>query len=152
MKHQFKSVWDGFVQPMLKRPDRVQFAALCYDTDGPKKKVLLITSRGTGRWILPKGWPINGLESPQAALQEAWEEAGVRRGETSPKPLGSYGYDKVLREDWSIPVRTTVYPVRVLELSDNYPEVDQRERKWVSPEEAAEMVDEPELKDLLRAF
>ena len=152
MKHQLKSVWDDFFQPLFRRPDRVQFAALCYDSEGPGKKVLLISSRGTGRWILPKGWPIEGLESPEAALQEAWEEAGVRRGETSPKPLGSYGYDKILPGDWSVPVRTTVYPVRVLELSDDYPEADQRARRWVSTTEAAEMVDEPELKELLETF
>lgn len=152
MKHQLISVWNGFVQPMLRRPERVQFAALCYDVDGPGKKILLITSRGTGRWILPKGWPIDGLESPASALQEAWEEAGVRRGEASPVPLGSYHYDKGLPGDWNVPVKTTVYPVRVLELAEDYPEADERRRKWVAPAEAADMVDEPELKELLAAF
>ena len=87
MKHQLRSVWSDYLQPMLKRPDRVQFAALCYDKDGPDRKILLITSRGTGRWILPKGWPIDGLDSPGAALQEAWEEAGVREGRPSPEPI-----------------------------------------------------------------
>lgn len=152
MKHQLTLVWNGFVQPMFQRPVRVQFAALCYDVTGPEKKILLITSRGTGRWILPKGWPIDGLESPETALQEAWEEAGVLRGETSKEPLGSYLYDKGLPGDWSVPVRTMVYPVRVLELSNDYPEAEERTRKWVTPVEAAELVDEPELKELLAAF
>jgi len=152
LKHHFKSVWNGFVKPMLRRPKRVQFAALCYDREGPEKKVLLVTSRGTGRWIVPKGWPIKGLESPETALQEAWEEAGVRRGEATAKPLGSYQYDKALPGDWSLSVMTIVYPVKVLELANDYPEADQRTRKWVAPSEAAELVDEPELKDLLTSF
>ncbi|MEJ2518437.1 MAG: NUDIX hydrolase, partial [Methyloceanibacter sp.] len=114
--------------------------------------ILLVTSRGTGRWIVPKGWPIEGLDSPATALQEAWEEAGVRCGKPSLKPLGSYHYEKGLPGDWSVPVTTIVYPVRVLELSSEYPESDQRTRKWVSPSEAAELVDEPELKELLAFF
>lgn len=152
MKHQLRSVWADYVQPMLRRPDRIQFAALCYDVDGPKKKILLITSRGTGRWILPKGWPVEGLDSPGVALQEAWEEAGVRRGEPWREPIGSYGYDKDLPGDWSIPVTTQVYPVHVEELAQDYPEDHERRRKWVSPREAANMVDEPELRDILKSF
>lgn len=152
MKHQLKSVWSDYFQPMLKRPDRVQFAALCYDADGPEKRIILITSRGTGRWILPKGWPIEGLDSPGAALQEAWEEAGVREGLPSQEPVGSYGYDKGLPGDWSIPVTTMVYPVHVEKLSETYPEAHERQRKWVTPAEAADMVNEPELKDILATF
>lgn len=152
MKHVLKSVWSDFVQPMFRRPARVQFAALCYDVEGPEKKILLITSRGTGRWIVPKGWPIDGLDSAGTALQEAWEEAGVRQGKPASEPLGIYHYEKGLREDWSVPVTTMVYPVRVIELSNDYPEVDQRTRKWVSPAEASELVDEPELKELLASF
>ena len=152
MKQQIKSLWNGFVQPMLRRPEHVQFAALCYDVEGPEKKILLITSRGTRRWILPKGWPIDGLDSHQVALQEAWEEAGVLRGKPWLKPLGSYHYRKGMRRGWSVPVNTIVYPVRTLELSDRYPEVEQRTRRWVSPSEAAELVGEPELKELLATF
>ncbi len=152
MKHQLRSVWADYVQPMLKRPERVQFAALCYDRTGPHKKILLITSRGTGRWILPKGWPIDGMDSASAALQEAWEEAGVRQGHPSQEPIGSYGYDKTLRGDWSIPVTTLVYPVHVTDLAEDYPEAHSRQRKWVRPAEAAMMVNEPELKDILATF
>ena len=152
MKHQFRSVWAEYLQPMFKRPNRVQLAALCYDVEGPEKKVLVITSRGTGRWILPKGWPIEGLDSAGAALREAWEEAGVRTGEPWAEPIGSYCYDKGLPEDWSVPVTTLVYPVHVLELAEDYPEADERERRWVTPLEAAKMVDEPQLKELLAQF
>lgn len=152
MKHQLRSVWADYVRPMFRRPERVQFAALCYDVEGPDKKILLITSRGTGRWILPKGWPIEGLDSPGAALQEAWEEAGVKRGTPAMLPVGSYGYDKGLDNDLVIPVTTMVYPVRVIELAREYPEAHERHRKWVTPAEAAGMVDEPELKDILATF
>jgi len=152
MKHQLRSVWSDYLQPMLKRPDRVQFAALCYDKDGPDRKILLITSRGTGRWILPKGWPIDGLDSPGAALQEAWEEAGVREGRPSPEPIGSFGYDKGLPGEWSVPVTTLVYPVRVVKLAEDYPEAHERQRRWVTPAEAAGMVDEPELQHILATF
>ena len=152
MKHQIKSVWNGFLQPMFRRPEKVQFAALCYDLEGADKKILLITSRGTGRWILPKGWPINGLESHKVALQEAWEEAGLLRGKPWRKPLGSYHYKKGLPGGWSVAINTIVYPVRALELSDTYPEVGQRTRKWVTRSEAMGLVDEPELKELLAKF
>ena len=75
-----KKAWSEVLHPMLQRPKRLQVAALCYRRDGDSKEVLLVTSRGTGRWILPKGWPIDGLDAGEAALQEAWEEAGVRKG------------------------------------------------------------------------
>ncbi len=152
MASQIRSVWTEYVQPMLKRPDRVQFAALCYDVEGPHRKVLLITSRDTGRWIIPKGWPMDGKDSAGAALTEAWEEAGVRVGIPADEPVGSYSYEKGLKGDWSIPVTTMVYPVRVVSLEEDYPEAHQRSRKWVTPQEAATMVDEPELRDILAQF
>ena len=56
---------------------RTQFAALCYRIKSNKVQVLLVTTRRTGRWILPKGWPIDGLTPQKSAAREAWEEAGV---------------------------------------------------------------------------
>ena len=152
MIHQLRSVWADYLQPMIKRPERIQLAALCYDQEGPGKRILVVTSRGTGRWILPKGWPIEGLDSPGAALQEAWEEAGVRKGRPWQRPIGSYSYDKGLPGDWSVPVTTLVYPVRVEELARDYPEAPERQRRWVTPTEAADMVEEPELKGILASF
>ena len=70
--------WEEILRPMLKRPNRLQVAALCYRTGADGKEVLMITSRGTGRWIIPKGWPVEGKDGPASALQEAWEEAGVK--------------------------------------------------------------------------
>lgn len=144
--------WSSYVQPILQRPGRVQMAALCYRTRNSGKQVLLITSRDTGRWIIPKGWPIDGKSSSETALQEAWEEAGVREGTAQTDAIGSYTYEKRFDDGSSEKVETTVYPVAVETLSDSFPEADERTRKWVSPDEASNLVDEPELKKLLEEF
>lgn len=130
-----------------RRPTPLQIAALCLDP--ATAKVLLITSRGTGRWILPKGWPMNGRSLGEAAQQEAWEEAGVR-GPLMRQEFGSYHYDKIQDRGFGIPVRVQVFGIEVQELCDNYPESGQRRRAWFTPVEAAELVEEPELKSLLR--
>lgn len=152
MIEQLKTAWDDYVHPMLQRPKRLQVAALCYRGDGPERQVLLITSRDTGRWIIPKGWPIPDLDSPESAMQEAWEEAGVLKGRTGNEPVGSYVYDKRFSTGWSVPIETLVFPVVVEELTEDFPEAEERRRKWVAPGEAAEMVDEPELGSILRSL
>jgi 8-oxo-dGTP pyrophosphatase MutT (NUDIX family) len=152
MIHNFKRAWDDMVLPLFRRPKRVQVAALCYDQTPEGKKVLLITSRDTGRWIVPKGWPIDGLDGPGAALQEAWEEAGVTKAEIDPSPIGHYEYDKGLGEGMTVPVETQVYLARVEDLSEEYPEAPERSRAWFTPEEAANLVDEPQLKDILNTL
>ncbi len=149
MKSALSRVLRDFVTPMFRRPKRLQVAALCTRGTGDDKQVLLVTSRGTGRWIIPKGWPIRGLGSSQAALQEAWEEAGVKGTGSSNTPVGSYDYEKTLNSGLPVMVETLVYPVDVSTLASEFPEAGQRERRWTSPKEAANMVDEPELKSLL---
>ncbi|MCK0119135.1 NUDIX hydrolase [Loktanella sp. F6476L] len=148
----FNSVWDNVLGPLLQRPKRQQVAALCYRGDGADKEVLLISSRDTGRWIIPKGWPIRGKNGPQSAMQEAWEEAGVRKGTTDADAIGTYTYDKRQSTGWSIPVETMVYPVAVETIEDEFPEVSQRKRQWVSPDDAADLVQEPELQNILRSI
>lgn len=143
--------WELVFSPLLQRPKRMQVAALCHRGEGKDREFLLITSRGTGRWVIPKGWPIRGLKSHEAALQEAWEEAGVLRGDAGRLPAGTYTYQKAQATGWSIPVDTLVYSVAVREVSQDYPEAEQRTRKWVSAETAATMVDEPELRAIFRA-
>ncbi len=150
MTDAFKRAWAEVVQPMISRPRRLQVAALCCKNTPNGLRVLLITSRDTGRWILPKGWPIDGLMAPDAALQEAWEEAGVKDARIDRTALGSYEYDKILEGGVPVPVEVQVYRVEVDDLADVYPEVDERTRRWVTPQEAAELVDEDSLKDLLR--
>lgn len=149
MGNALKKAWEEFVSPLIKRPARVQVAALCYKGKGADKKVLLVTSRGTGRWILPKGWPIDGMDAPRAAMQEAWEEAGVVEGEVAPKAIGQFSYEKQMDTGGMATCETSIFAVNVKTLSDEFPEADERERKWVSPTEAANMVQEPELRAIL---
>ena len=150
MTTMMRKAWDELVLPLFQRPKRLQVAALCYRRKAGRKQVLLITSRGTGRWIIPKGWPIDGKDAPGAALQEAWEEAGVRKGLVTGDPVGIFCYEKELSTGLPVPVETLVYAVEVTALSDDYPEVDERRRKWVDPAAAAKMVQEPELQQILR--
>tara|TARA_R110000787_G_scaffold66681_5_gene149618 strand:+ start:585 stop:1043 length:459 start_codon:yes stop_codon:yes gene_type:complete len=152
MMHVFKRAWADMFMPILRRPKRVQVAALCYRDTDDGKRVLLITSRDTGRWIVPKGWPIDGLDGPGAALQEAWEEAGVKQADIESDPVGLYEYDKGLGEGMTVPVEARVYLTRVRDLSEVYPEADQRTRAWFTPQDAANLVDEPDLKAILRAL
>lgn len=140
-----KMAWEDFLGPMLQRPKALQVAALCHRGTGTSRRYLLITSRDTKRWIVPKGWPIRGLTANETALQEAWEEAGVRNGKVSADPIGSYTYQKRRQTGWSFPVQTLVYKVSVLDIADAFPEDSQRTRKWVTADEAADMVDEQEL-------
>ena len=112
--------------------------------------VLLITSRDTGRWVVPRGNPIAGLSPHLSAAQEAWEEAGVR-GAVSPDPAGDYAYRK-LRRIGGVRARVTLFPLRVEEEHEDWPERGQRTRRWFAPDEAAAAVLEPDLADLLRGF
>jgi len=151
MTKRLSTVWTEVVRPFFLQHDRVQVAALCFREKRAGKEVLLITSRDTGRWIIPKGWPIDGLNASDAAAQEAWEEAGVR-GNVNETPVGAFTYDKGLKDGSAVACKTTVYPVEVETLADEYPEVDERTRKWVSLTEAAQMVQEPELRKILEGF
>lgn len=140
------------LQPTSPSTRRLQVAALCYRDVDAGKEVLLITSRDSGRWIVPKGWPIKGKNGAQSALQEAWEEAGVRKADIAADPIGMYHYDKGLDDGDSIPIATEVYLAHVTTLRDSYPEVDQRERAWFAPDQAANLVDEPQLQAILRTL
>lgn len=130
---------------------RSQFSALCYRLEGTRPEILLITSRGTGRWILPKGWPMDGRTPAEAAAQEAWEEAGVI-GRAHDLCLGVYCYDKSVGRRTSWPCAALIYPVEVRKLVREFPERGQRRRKWFSPAKAAKRVNRPDLGAILREF
>ena len=83
-------------------------------------------------------------------MQEAWEEAGVDCGHVGNEPIGSFAYDKRAATGWTFPVEALVFPLKVELLRDDYPEAHERQREWHSPADAAEMVQEPELKLLIR--
>lgn len=136
------------VQPQAAQPCAVQFGALCWRMHRGKVEVLLITSRETGRWVIPKGWAIDGLTPASAAAREAWEEAGVE-GEINDSGLGEFHYDKVLRPSKFLPCAVQVFGLRVSRLAEQFPERKQRRRKWFDAETAARKVNEPELRELL---
>lgn len=151
MFRMFQMFWESFLAPLLQRPRHLQMAALCHRDMGKGREYLLVTSRDTARWIIPKGWPIRGLNAGETALREAWEEAGVKNSPVTSKPIGSYTYNKRRAGGLEVPVETLVYSVQVEDLSDDFPEARQRKRKWVTAETAAKLVNEAELKSLFRA-
>ena len=134
-----------------KRDVRTQFAALCYRVHKEKTQVLLVTSRQRGRWIIPKGWPVEGATPAQTAATEAFEEAGVE-GKTFNICLGLYSYTKMMDGEPDLPCAVSVFPVRVKKVLDEYPEMGERRRKWFSLKKAVEKVREPDLRKILKHF
>ena len=132
----------------MDHPLPVQFAALPYQRGADGLRVLLVTSRETQRWVLPKGWPIKNMRPCDSAAQEALEEAGIR-GKAKKKPIGEYTYFKRLSEHFVL-CAVRVYPLEVIELLETYKEHGQRKLGWFKPEQAALLVDEPALATLLR--
>jgi uncharacterized protein len=112
---------------------------------------MLITSRGTGRWVLPKGNRSRSLSDHAAAEREAHEEAGVV-GAICPVPIGSYTYRKQLNSGASLMTDVAVFPLAVTGLLDDWKEAGERTRQWFNLSQAASLVDEAELRDLLTTF
>lgn len=146
------TLWSQYVRPMLRRPDLTQVAGLCWRKNGDQTEVLLITSRERGRWIIPKGWPMKGKSDSATALQEAWEEAGVKKARPAQTAIGRFHYTKKLSTGALAPCRAVVYPIEVLSQESVFPEVRQRQQKWLPPEDAAELVDDDGLRSILRQF
>lgn len=129
-----------------------QVGALCFRiSEVGQIEVLLITTRETRRWTIPKGWPIKGLKPHEVAEREAWEEAGIK-GKAKKKPYGHYTYLKRLADSRTVPAVVEVHALEVKEACDNFPEIGQRVLIWLPPVEAALQVPEPELKGLLAGF
>lgn len=114
-------------------------------------RVMLVTSRGSRRWVIPKGNFGAGLTPHAAAAREAEEEAGVR-GPICPTPIGSYRYRKRKTNGASLMVDVDVYPLAVTSEMDSWKEGHERERRWFTLSEAADAVDEHDLRDLIRSF
>lgn len=133
-----------------KRRARRQYATLAYRT-APELEVLLVSSRETGRWVIPKGWPMKGREPHAAAALEAFEEAGVK-GTISKTAIGTYNYDKRLSDGDVITCTVEVYPMLVEVELAQWPEREQRTRQWFNLNAAAEAVEEETLKALIGKF
>ena len=133
---------------LFNKPPHLQVGALCLRKNRGQTEVLLISSLGTGRWIIPKGWPMRGKSLAAAAQQEAWEEAGVN-GAIQPKSIGCYHYMKERDNGLAIYCEVQVFVLTVKRLREDHPEAGRRKLRWVSPEEAAALVGEPGLKRLI---
>lgn len=141
------SSMSGKTQDLLKNRKIVQGAAICYrlDTEG-RCEVLLLTSRDTERWVIPKGNVERGERPSKCAERESFEEAGII-GKAKKKPLGYYTY---LKDEKKPPLVVSVFALKVIEQRSEFPEKGKRRQTWVSAADASSMVQEPELKGLFR--
>ena len=131
---------------------RVQYAALPYrQRAGARTEVMLITSRETGRWLIPKGWRQKGKSARRSAAREAREEAGVI-GKIEHGPIGSYAYKKLLNGGNVVLCEVRVFPLEVKRQRKTWPEKPQREVRWFSRAQAAKIVSEPALRTIIRNF
>ena len=128
--------------------DQIAALPVHWDKNG-KLRVLMVTSRDRGRWVMPKGWQMDGKKPWRAAEIEALEEAGAV-GFISDTPIGHYHYDKRLDDGTSTPCRVMLYPMVVEKLKRRWKERKQRKRHWFSPKKAAKLIEEKELSELLR--
>lgn len=127
-----------------------QAGVLAYRRRKQKIEFLLVTSRGTGRWVLPKGMVDPGRTPTEAAAIEAWEEAGVK-GDVSSASIGTYVYKKIDLKGGAH-CQVEVFPMEIKAVLDDWPERRVRERLWVSGRVASRLVDEKRLRKLIRAF
>ena len=133
---------------MKKPATNKQYAALPWRYSGGSREVLLISSRDTGRWVIPKGWPIRGLSPAETAAREAYEEAGLG-GMVSKKPIGEFEYGKRLDNGAVLATRVEVFALEQMVQHKDWPEKGQRRLQWFSVPEAAEAVEEPGLKVII---
>jgi 8-oxo-dGTP pyrophosphatase MutT (NUDIX family) len=113
--------------------------------------VLLVTSRETKRWVIPKGWPMDGRTDYDAAKIEAFEEAGVE-GHIGTISIGEFEYIKRVKKGATQPCRVSVYPLNVSTVARKWPEQSERERRWFSAQDAAQVVSEQQLRDIILAL
>lgn len=138
-----------WLRGLFSRPKVLQVGMLCL-RDGPEgPEVLLVKSLDSGRWILPKGWPMEGRSLAEAAAQEAWEEAGAR-GEVSPREIGRLSVSKRLDSGLELPSEMVVFEMRNTSLAESYPEAHKRERRFLPADQAAARADVQEIGDFIR--
>lgn len=131
---------------------RQQFAALPWRASAERGlEILLVTSRDTKRWIIPKGWPMKGRKPHIVAAIEAQQEAGLN-GKVEKEKLGVFSYRKRLEGGGAVDCIVDVYPLRVARQRKKWPEKGQRITYWFPYASAAQQVDEPELSEIILAF
>lgn len=146
-------VYKHMVSREGERAVPIQSGALPWRLKRSKKKpeVLLVTGRRSGRWMIPKGWPMPGKSLADSAAQEAFEEAGIK-GKIEPTPIGSFRHVKQHLLFGTLEVDIFVHLLAVERELGNWPEKGERSRKWFAIDEAAERVDSDELKLLIVEF
>ena len=128
-----------------------QVAALPWRKTRHGIEFLLITSRETKRWVIPKGWPMPHLIDSNAAKREAFEEAGIV-GRVRRVPFGQFTYNKKHKDQSISALVVDVYALQVLQLLPTWPERGERKRRWTKQVDAFDLVLEPQLKSLLEIF
>lgn len=136
------------MQVFSARNTALQIGTLAFRTGKRPLEVCLITSRGGGRWIIPKGWPEPGLSHTEIAAKEAWEEAGLT-GSVHPDLYASYETSKSIEPGTDLPVRMDIYLLANPNQATNFPELGQRKVKWLPIERAVERVEDHGLKKVL---
>lgn len=145
---QARTMSDAPTEPTMDRV-QPQAAAVPYRYENGKLKVMIVTSRRTGRWVFPKG-SMGKAKEWKAAEQEAYEETGVS-GQIDRKPLGRYMSLKVRGDDaWHVDV--ALYPLKIEKFHKKFPEKSQRKRKLVSMKRARKMLSQPEMAALIDAL
>lgn len=143
-----KGFW-ATLKALILRPKALQVAMLC-TRHGPKGlEVLLVKSLDSGRWILPKGWPMKGRSLVEAATIEAWEEAGAK-GRVTPTEIARFKLMKRRNGGLEVPAEVVVFRMEETELAETYPEVGLRKRRFLPVEQAAARTDVEEIADLIR--
>jgi 8-oxo-dGTP pyrophosphatase MutT (NUDIX family) len=143
---------DGFaVSRTAADVPNVQYAALPWRRAKGAIEILLITTRNTRSWIVPKGWPLDGRTPSECAAHEALEEAGVL-GEVAPEALGTFQYNKRRKSGEIVPCRVHVFAMEVVHQRRSWAEKAARDICWCSLEEALARVTEPSLRRLIAKF
>ena len=135
-------------QKLKKKGQGYQYAALPIAEQAGETMVMLVTSRETHRWIIPKGWAEKGVAPHELAAKEAYEEAGLV-GEVRPEAVGSYCYSKRLRSGRELPCRVQVFAMQVEKQLEDWPERQERETRWFTLSGAAKLVGDAGLSALL---
>lgn len=141
--------WLHGLSGLFVKPARLQIAALCFRSGDSEPEVLLVSTRRSGRMILPKGWPEKDRPACETAIIEACEEAGVT-GKVDPRPIGSFRSFKGLSDGLRIRTKVLVFKIRFEKQLKDFPEKGQRDLVWLPLSEAIDAVDEPSLRRFLR--
>jgi len=129
-----------------------QAGVIAYRIRRGEVQVLLMTSRDTGRWIIPKGNIKPGASPSKAAVQEAFEEAGIKGTIVSSTPFGMYTYYKKVGSGEVRAAAVEVFLLQVKEQLKKWPEKGERKLAWVSAKKAVELVEEPGVVPLLHGL